>query len=62
MLIVKKVEYAAFIVHVINCTSQTNKKSKKLAIIVSAVERFLALQDFTANFTAPEPVGIGVDI
>lgn len=48
-LILKKVDVDAFIVQVINCTAQTNKKSKKLDIIVSAAERFLGLQELTAE-------------
>lgn len=48
-LILKKVDFDAFIVQVINCTAQTNKKSKKLDIIVSAAERFLGLQELTAE-------------
>ena len=35
MLIVKKVYFMVFIAHVINCTAQTNKKSKKLDMKVS---------------------------
>ena len=35
-LIVKKVDFVAFIAQVPNCTSQTNNKSKKLDIIVKA--------------------------
>lgn len=34
-LCVKKVDFVAFIAHVINCTAQTNKNEKKLAIIVT---------------------------
>lgn len=45
----EKVDFEAFIVQVINCTAQTNKKSKKLDIIVSAAERFLGLQELTAE-------------
>lgn len=48
-LILKKVDVDAFIVQVINCTAQTNKKSKKLDIIVSAAERYLGLQELTAE-------------
>lgn len=49
MLIVRKVDFMVFIAHVINCTAQTNKESKKLDIKVSATERFLGFQDFTAE-------------
>lgn len=64
----------AFLAHVINCPAQMNKKSKELAIIVSAAERLLGLQDFTAETLqgilskdalpsqAPESEGIGVDV
>ena len=74
MLILNKVDFVEFIAHVINNTSQTNKKSKELAIPVSAAERFLGLQDFTPKTfqgilsedtlpsQAPEHVVIGVDI
>ena len=34
MLIVKKVNFMVFIVHVINCNAHRNEKSKKLDIIV----------------------------
>jgi hypothetical protein len=72
MLIVKKVDVMVFIAHVINCTAQRNKMSKKLDIIVSAAQRFWSFQDFTAETwqrilsedtllsQVPEPVGMGV--
>lgn len=43
VLIVKKVDFVVFIAQVINCTSQTNKKSNKLYIIVNAAKMFLDL-------------------
>lgn len=48
-LIVKKVDFVAFIATVINCTAQVSKKSKKMDIIISAANMFLGLQDFTAE-------------
>jgi hypothetical protein len=47
-LIVKKVDFVAFIATVINCTAQVSERSKLLEMI-SAAETFLGLQDFTAE-------------
>lgn len=49
ILIVKKVDFVAFIATVINCTAQVSNKSKNLDIIKSAANKFLRLQDFTAE-------------
>lgn len=49
MLIVKKVDFVAFVAHVNNCTAQLNKKSTKLAIIVSTAEKLLGLQYIARN-------------
>ena len=48
-LIVKKVDFVAFITTVINCTAQVSKNSKKQDTIISAAEKFLGLQDFNAE-------------
>ena len=44
-LIVKKVDFVAFIATVINCTAQVSKKLEN----ISAAEKFLGLRDLTAE-------------
>jgi hypothetical protein len=44
-LIGKNVDFVAFIADVINCTAQTNKKSKKLDLIEGVGERFLVFRN-----------------
>lgn len=49
MLLIQTMKKVDFIAQMINCTGQTNKKSKKLDIIVNVAKRFLDLQGFTTN-------------
>ncbi len=48
MLIVSKVNFIAVIAEVINCTAQTNKRTEKLKIIISAA-RHLAITNITVE-------------
>lgn len=41
--------FVPFIATVINCTGHMSKNSRKLDIIISAAEKFLGLQDLTAE-------------
>lgn len=44
MLIVGKNEIVLFMVELINCSVQTNRKTKKIKIIVRAAEKYLGLE------------------
>lgn len=43
-LIVKKTDFVLFMVEVINCSAQTERKMEKIKIIVKAAERFLGVR------------------
>lgn len=43
-LIVKKTDFVLFMVEVINCSAQTERKTEKIKIIVKAAERFLGVR------------------
>lgn len=43
-LIVGKNEFVLFMVEVINCSSQTNRNTEKIKIIVRAAEKYLGLE------------------
>ncbi len=47
MLMVSKVSFIAFIAEVINCTAQTNKRTEKLKIIISAAARQLGITEIS---------------
>lgn len=49
MLMISKVSFIAFIAEVINCTAQTNKRTEKLKIIISAAARQLGITEVTVE-------------
>jgi hypothetical protein len=49
ILMVKKVDFVAFIHMVINATAKVEGRSRTIEIIVEAAERFLGLKDFLAK-------------
>jgi len=49
MLMISKVSFIAFIAEVINCTAQTNKRTEKLKIIISAAAHQLGINDVSVE-------------
>lgn len=49
MLMISKVSFIAFIAEVINCTAQTNKRTEKLKIIISAAARQLGITEVSVE-------------
>lgn len=45
VLIMSKNEFVLFMVEVINCSAQTERKTGKIKIIVKAAEKYLVLKD-----------------
>lgn len=44
MLIMSKNEFVSFMVEVINCSAQTERKTGKIEIIVKAAEKYLGIK------------------
>lgn len=49
IMLVSKRNFVLFMVEVINCTAQTERRSEKLRIIVKAAERFLEIKGLTCE-------------
>lgn len=49
LLVVNKINFVAFIAEVINCSAQTDKRTEKLKIIISAPARHLGITEVSVE-------------
>jgi len=49
ILVINKINFVAFIAEVINCSTQTDKRTEKLKIIISAAARHLDITEVSVE-------------